>query len=44
MSGTKRKPPAGGLDLKAMAAAWRDAGKPCAWPAWVKKHQIKRKD
>lgn len=35
----KRKPPAGGLDLKAIAAKWRAAGKPGTWIGFVKKHR-----
>jgi hypothetical protein len=38
----KRVPPKGGLDLKAMAAAWRAAGKPGTWIGWIKSNQIKK--
>lgn len=40
-SGVKRQPPKGGLDLKAMAAAWRAAGKPGTWLGWIKSNPIK---
>lgn len=33
-----RRPPKGGKDLKALAAAWRAAGKPGKWIDWVKSH------
>lgn len=38
----KRKPPPGGLDLAAMAGAWRAAGKPTTWQAWIKSQPIRR--
>ena len=39
----KNRPlPTGGLDLKAMAAAWRKAGNPGDWRAWCKVHPIKK--
>jgi len=41
-SGAKRAPPPGGLDLSAMAAAWRSAGKPGTWIGWIKSNQIRR--
>ena len=34
--GTKRRAPTGGLDLKALSASWKAAGKPGTWLAWVK--------
>lgn len=37
-----RKPPAGGLDLRAMGAAWRAAGKPGTWRDWIKTNQIRK--
>lgn len=33
---TTRKPPKGGLDLKALSASWKAAGKPGTWIGWVK--------
>lgn len=38
----KRKPPPGGLDLAAMAQAWRAAGKPTSWQGWIKTQPIRR--
>lgn len=44
MRGTgKRVPPPGGLDLAAMALAWRAASKPVSWAQWIKTQQIRRK-
>ena len=37
-SGSKRKPPKGGKDLKALSASWKAAGKPGKWIDWVKTH------
>lgn len=37
-----RTVPRGGLDLKAMAAAWRAAGKPGTWREWIKTQQIRK--
>lgn len=37
-----RRPPPGGLDLKAMAAQWRGAGKPGRWIDWIKANPIRR--
>ncbi len=37
-SGKKRGPPKGGKDFKALSAAWKAAGKPGTWLAWVKSH------
>lgn len=34
----KRRAPSGGKDFKALSAAWRAAGKPGTWLAWVKSH------
>lgn len=34
----KRKPPSGGLDLKAISRAWHAAGKPGTWIGFVKSH------
>ena len=31
-----RKPPTGGLNLKALSASWKAAGKPGRWIDWVK--------
>lgn len=39
---SKRLPPKGGLDLKAMAAQWRAAGKPGTWAGWIKSNQIRK--
>lgn len=39
---TGRKPPGGGLDLAAMAAAWRAAGKPGSWRDWIKANPIRK--
>jgi len=30
-----RKPPTGGLDLKALSASWKAAGKPGTWQGWI---------
>jgi len=38
-SGSKRKAPTGGLDLKALSASWKKAGKPGKWIDWVKKNR-----
>lgn len=38
-AGGKRRAPTGGLDLKALSAAWRAAGKPGRWIDWVKSHR-----
>lgn len=38
-AGTKRRAPTGGLDLKALSASWRAAGKPGRWIDWVKSHR-----
>lgn len=35
-SGTKRKAPTGGLNLKALSASWKAAGKPGTWQQWIK--------
>lgn len=40
--GARRGPPPGGLDLAAMASAWRAAGKPGTWIGWIKSNQIRR--
>ena len=34
-----RKPPTAGLDLKALSASWKKAGKPGKWIDWVKKNR-----
>lgn len=34
-----RKPPKGGLDLKALSASWKAAGKPGTWQAWIASHK-----
>lgn len=31
----RRKPPSGGLDLKALSASWKAAGKPGTWQGWI---------
>lgn len=31
----KRRPPPGGLDLKALSASWRAAGRPGTWQGWI---------
>jgi hypothetical protein len=41
--GTGRKAPKGGLDLKAIAAKWRAAGKPGTWIGYIKANPIKKK-
>lgn len=38
----KRGAPPGGLDLRAMAQAWRSAGKPTTWQGWIKTNPIRR--
>lgn len=38
-TGAKRKPPTGGLDLKALSRSWNAAGKPGKWIDWVKSHK-----
>lgn len=38
----KRLPPAGGLDLRAMAAQWRAAGKPGSWREWIRSNPIRK--
>lgn len=35
-SGTRRAPPRGGLDFKAMSVEWRAAGKPGSWQEWIR--------
>jgi len=30
-----RKPPTGGLDLRALSASWKAAGKPGTWQGWI---------
>jgi len=37
-NGKKRQAPKGGKDFKALSVAWRKAGKPGTWLAWVKSH------
>jgi len=39
---SKRVPPKGGLDLRAMAAQWRAAGKPGSWRDWIRSNQIRK--
>ena len=39
---SRRVPPRGGLDLRAMAAEWREAGKPGRWIDWVKTHPVRK--
>lgn len=31
----RRKPPTGGLDLRALSASWKAAGKPGTWQGWI---------
>lgn len=31
----RRKPPSGGLDLRALSASWKAAGKPGTWQGWI---------
>jgi len=38
---SNRKPPKGGLNLKAMSAKWRAAGSPGTWQQWIKSNPIK---
>lgn len=38
---SNRKPPKGGLNLKAMSAKWRAAGSPGTWQGWIKANPIK---
>lgn len=38
---SKRRAPRGGLQLRAMAAEWRAAGKPGTWQGWIKTNPIK---
>lgn len=42
-SGAKRTPPKGGLDLAAIARAWRKAGKPGTWQGYIKSNPIKKR-
>jgi hypothetical protein len=35
-SGAKRKAPTGGLNLKALSASWKKAGKPGTWQGWIR--------
>jgi len=34
-AGGGRKPPTGGLDLRALSASWKAAGKPGTWQGWI---------
>lgn len=34
-----RKPPTGGLDLKALSVSWKAAGKPVSWQQWIKQNK-----
>lgn len=36
---SNRKPPSGGLNLKALSASWRAAGKPGTWQQWIASHK-----
>lgn len=38
----RRVPPPGGLDLRAMAAQWRAAGKPGTWRDWIRTNPVRR--
>ena len=38
-AGGGRKPPTGGLDLKALSASWKAAGKPGTWQGWIASHK-----
>lgn len=40
-SGSRRAPPRGGLNLRAMSAAWKAAGKPGTWRDWIRTNQIR---
>lgn len=40
---SSRKPPKGGLDLAAIARAWKAAGKPGTWQGYIKSNPIKKK-
>lgn len=40
---SNRKPPKGGLDLAAIARAWRAAGKPGTWLGYIKANPIRKK-
>lgn len=31
----RRKPPTGGLDLRALSASWKAAGRPGTWQGWI---------
>jgi hypothetical protein len=35
---SKRRAPTGGLDLKALSASWKAAGKPGSWMDWIRSH------
>lgn len=35
----RRKPPAGGLDLREIGRLWRAAGKPGTWQGWIAQHK-----
>lgn len=34
-----RRAPTGGLDLRALSAAWKAAGKPGTWMDWIRSHR-----
>lgn len=36
---SKRRAPTGGLDLKALSASWKAAGKPGSWMDWIRSHR-----
>lgn len=36
---TKRRAPTGGLDLRALSASWKAAGKPGTWMDWIRSHR-----
>lgn len=38
-TGTKRRAPTGGLDLRALSASWKAAGKPGTWMDWIRAHR-----
>lgn len=38
-SGKPRKAPTGGLDLKALSASWKAAGKPGTWQSWIQNNK-----
>jgi hypothetical protein len=39
VAAAKRRAPTGGLDLKALSASWKAAGKPGTWMDWIRSHR-----